>query len=119
MPGRKLSPIALKLRAAVKDGKTSYVKICYAADLLHATFMNIFSRPKVSYMTLKSLKMAGLITDDDLSEYKRWEMNNIELIRRDELKHRRNILSARRSKKTKDSYKKKLDEIKEEKRFDL
>lgn len=56
----------------VGSGKTTKEKICVAAELKYHTFQNIFTRDTLSYMTLKSLKYSGVITERDEIEYHKW-----------------------------------------------
>lgn len=69
---KKINPIAQKLRAIIHSSDLTYEKIAVAADLRYNTFMNVFTRDKVSYMTLKSLQQCGLIDAGDVKEYRAW-----------------------------------------------
>ena len=77
MPSNKINPIAEKLMHLVGSGKTTKEKICVAAELKYHTLQNIFTRPTISYMTLKSLKYCGIITEKDEIEYHRWVDINV------------------------------------------
>src|SRR3990167_6121315 len=72
MPIRKINPIAEKIRQLIGSGKTTKEKICVAAELKYHTLQNIFTRDTISYMTLKSLKYSGVITERDEIEYHKW-----------------------------------------------
>lgn len=78
MPARVLNPIAEKVRAIVRNGKTSkgdpftYEIICVATKLRYPTLMNLFSRHNVSYATMKSLEIAGFIDAKDVKSYEDW-----------------------------------------------
>lgn len=72
MPIRKINPIAEKIRQLIGSGKTTKEKICVAAELKYHTLQNIFTRDTISYMTLKSLKYSGVITERDEIEYQKW-----------------------------------------------
>lgn len=82
MPPRKLNPIAEKLLRLVHSGKTTKEKICVAADLKYPTLENVFSRQQVSYATLKSLKFAGIISERDEHEYRKWLLENDPKVRK-------------------------------------
>lgn len=69
---RKLNPIAIKVRQMVSEGLTSLEKICVVSDLKFPTLNNLFTRDRVSYITLKSLLISKIINEDDVSEYKSW-----------------------------------------------
>lgn len=82
MPPRKLNPIAIKLNSLINSGRTIIVPetrvkvtkelICFLCDLKYPTFKNVFNRQKVSYATIKSLKMAGFLSSEEEQEYLEW-----------------------------------------------
>ena len=74
---KKKNPIALKLQRLIDSGQTTKEKICVASDLKYPTLENVFFRSTVSYMTLKSLKIADIINDKDVRGYDEWVRNNI------------------------------------------
>lgn len=80
-PIKKKNPIAEKLLQLVESGKSIAVKgkvkvskelICALCDLKYPTLENVFYRPEISYATLKGLKFAGFVTDEEEVEYKNW-----------------------------------------------
>jgi len=76
MPPRKVNPIAEKLLRLIYSGKTTKEKICVATDLKYPTLENVFSRPVISYASLKALKWAGIVTERDETEYRKWVETN-------------------------------------------
>lgn len=86
MPPKKVNPIAEKLNQLIYSGKTVNVPaarmkvtkelICVLTDLKYPTLENVFYRTEISYASLKSLKFAGLITDKDESDYRKWLLEN-------------------------------------------
>lgn len=76
MPPRKMNPITEKLWKMIHSGKTTKEKICVASDLKYPTLENVFTRPQISYATMKSLRFAGVISAKDEDEYRRWVLDN-------------------------------------------
>lgn len=72
----KQNPIAEKLMKLIASGKMTKEKICVAADLKYPTLENVFFRKRVSYVSLKSLKFAGIINEQDIMKYNDWLENN-------------------------------------------
>lgn len=73
-----INPIAAKIRELIKRGVTME-KLCVSADLKFNTLKNIFTRKKVSYATIKGLKYANIIDDQDIREYNEWIQANPEI----------------------------------------
>jgi len=69
---KELNPIAAKVRRLIKEQHLTYEKVCVAADVGYSTLMNIFARPKISDMTRRALKYAGIIDEKDEKEYTKW-----------------------------------------------
>lgn len=82
MPPRKRNPIAEKLTALIHSGRTipipaarmkvSKELICVLTDIKYPTLENVFNRMEISYASMKSLKYAGLVTDKEEADYRKW-----------------------------------------------
>lgn len=76
MPKRKLNPIAEHIEALVESEETTLEKISVVSDIPYPTLRNIFTRPRVSELTLIKLQASGIINDDLVLTYQDWMREN-------------------------------------------